>query len=321
MSSFSKVSKKGLAVRIISIACLAAVAGSAIGFGSLAKYRQNVGIAGTDGDDGSKSPRVAEFFFTAEVKKDGGAAFTTDELKEGVSLFSSAYSGETGIGTTKGIDGNTVEAVNDDKVVAPGTHGGLEIKMEAGAAEDGKSHAETDAIVSLNVSQLSGTDAASTVPLIYGVDTDADGVDDKFYSEALTRGAKYTVNDPSGLGADGLNLTEVTISGDLDDLAKTKAVYYYANGNAFYEIDASTGKGDKEKPVNAGTDLEGVFDVNIHWYWAYELTGPNAGDDVDTDLAKKAHIALHSDDAAAKEAAKAATDLRVSIYASATQVD
>lgn len=321
MSEVKRMSKKGLAARIISIACLAAVAGSAIGFGSFAKYHQNIGIAGTDGDDGSKNPRVAEFFFTAEVSKDGGAAFTTDELKDGVSLFSSAYSGTTGMGTEKGVEGNTVEAVNDDKVVAPGTHGGLEIKMEAGAAEDGKSHAETDAVVSLNVSQLSGTDAASTVPLIYGVDTDADGVDDKFYSEALTRGAKYTVNDPTGLGADGLALTEVTISGNLEDLAKTKSVYYFANGDAFYEIDEATGKGDKTKPVNAGTNLEGVFDVNIHWYWAYELTGPNAGDEVDTALAKQAHIALHSEDEAAKAAAKAATDLRVSIYASATQVD
>ena len=68
-------------------------------------------------------------------------------------------------------------------MVAPGTHGGLEIKMEAGAAEDGKSHAETDAIIKLDVKQLSGGEAASTVPLIYGIDTNADGVDDKFYSD------------------------------------------------------------------------------------------------------------------------------------------
>ena len=76
------MSKKGLAGRIIAIACLAAVATASIGMGSFAKYHQSVGIAGTDGDDGSKSPRVAEFFFTAEVSKDGGTAFTTEELAE-----------------------------------------------------------------------------------------------------------------------------------------------------------------------------------------------------------------------------------------------
>ena len=179
------MSKKGLAGRIIAIACLAAIAATSVGMSSLAKYRQSIGIAGTDGDDGSKSPRVAEFFFTAQVSKDGGAAFTTDELAEGVSLFSSAYSGATGLGTAKGTEGNTVEALNDDKVVAPGTHGGLEIKMEAGSAEDGKSHAEVDAIIKLDVKQLSGGEAASTVPIIYGLDTNGDGVDDKFYSSAL----------------------------------------------------------------------------------------------------------------------------------------
>lgn len=315
------MSKKGLVSRIIAIACLAAVATVSIGMGSLAKYQQSIGIAGTDGDDGSKSPRVAEFFFTAEVSKDGGTAFTTEELAEGVSLFSSAYSGTTGLGTTKGTDGNTVEAVNDDKVVAPGTHGGLEIKMEAGAAADGKSHAETDAIVKLDVKQLSGSEASSTVPIIYGLDTDADGVDDKFYSSALTKGATYTVNDPTGLGAAGLALTEVTIDGNFDDLANDTAVYYYANGDAFYEIDAATGKGDKTKPVNEGTAVEGIVDYDLHWYWAYELTGPNAGDAVDTDLGQKAHLALHGEDGAAKTAAKQATELKVSVSATATQVD
>ena len=40
-------------------------------------------------------------------KKDGGTPFTTEELTEGVSLFSSAYSGATGLGTAKGTAGNT----------------------------------------------------------------------------------------------------------------------------------------------------------------------------------------------------------------------
>lgn len=315
------MSKKGLVRRMIAVASLAAVASTAIGMASFAKYHQSIGIAGTDGDDGSKSPRVAEFFFTAEVSKDGGTAFTTEELAEGVSLFSTAYSGTTGLGTVKGTDGNTVEAVNTDKVAAPGTHGGLEIKMEAGAAEDGKSHAETDAIIKLNVNQLSGGEADSTVPLIYGLDTNADGVDDKFYSSVLTKGATYTVNDPTGLGATGLALEEVTIDGDFDDLANDTAVYYYANGNAFYEIDETTGKGDKTKPVNEGTAVEGVVDYDLHWYWAYELTGANAGDTVDTALAHQAHIALHGEDGTAKTAAKQAAELKVSVSASATQVD
>ena len=315
------MSKKGLVRRVIAISCLAAVATASIGFASFAKYHQSVGIAGTDGDDGSKSPRVAEFFFTAAVSKDGGTPFTTEELTEGVSLFSSAYSGATGLGTAKGTSGNTVEAVNTDKVVAPGTHGGLEIKMEAGAAEDGKSHAETDAIIKLDVKQLSGGEAASTVPLIYGIDTNADGVDDKFYSSVLTKGETYGVNDPTGLGATGLALDEVTIDGDFDDLANDTAVYYYANGNAFYEIDSVTGKGDKTKPVNEGTAVEGIVDYDLHWYWAYELTGSNAGDTVDTELAHKAHLALHGEDGAAKTAAKQATELKISVSADATQVD
>ena len=315
------MSKKGLAGRIIAIACLAAVATASIGMGSFAKYHQSVGIAGTDGDDGSKSPRVAEFFFTAEVSKDGGTAFTTEELAAGVSLFSSAYSGTTGLGTAKGTDGNTVEAINTDKVVAPGTHGGLEIKMEAGAAADGKSHAETDAIVKLDVAQLSGGTADSTVPIIYGMDTDADGVDDKFYSSVLTKGETYTVNDPTGLGAGTLALTSVTIDGDFDDLADDTAVYYYANGTAFYKIDAVTGKGDKTKPVNEGTAVEGVVDYKLNWYWAYELTGTGAGDAVDTGLAKQAHVGLHGADGAAKTAAKQATELKISVAANATQVD
>ncbi len=315
------MSKKGLVSRVIAIACLAAVATTSIGLASFAKYRQSIGIAGTDGDDGSKSPRVAEFFFTAQVSKDGGTAFTTEELEEGISLFSSAYSGTTGLGTAKGTAGNTVEAVNTDKVVAPGTHGGLEISMEAGTAEDGKSHAETDAIIKLDVRQLSGGETASTVPLIYGLDTDADGVDDKFYSSVLTVGETYEVNDPTGLGAAGLALDEVTIDGDFDDLADDTAVYYFANGDAFYEIDSTTGKGDKTKPINAGTAVEGIIDYDLHWYWAYELTGPNAGDDVDTDLAFKAHTALHGEDGAEKTAAKQAAELKVSIAASATQVD
>lgn len=315
------MSKKGLAGRIIAIACLAAIAATSVGMSSLAKYRQSIGIAGTDGDDGSKSPRVAEFFFTAQVSKDGGAAFTTDELAEGVSLFSSAYSGATGLGTAKGTEGNTVEALNDDKVVAPGTHGGLEIKMEAGSAEDGKSHAEVDAIIKLDVKQLSGGEAASTVPIIYGLDTNGDGVDDKFYSSALVKGETYDVNDPTGLGAGNLALDQVTINGDFDDLANDSAVYYYANGDAFYKIDASTGKGDKTKPVNAGTAVEGVADFNLHWYWAYELTGPNASDAVDTDLGRKAHTALHGEAGADKTAAKQATELIISIAANATQVD
>lgn len=315
------MSKKGLAGRIIAIACLAAVTASSIGMASLAKYHQSIGIARTDGDDGSKSPRVAEFFFTAQVSKDGGTAFTTEELEDGISLFSSAYSGATGLGTAKGAEGNTVEAVNTDKVVAPGTHGGLEIKMEAGAAADGKSHAETDAIIKLDVAQLSGGEADSTVPIIYGIDTNGDGKDDKFYSSVLTKGEVYTVNDPTGLGAAGLALEEVTISGNFDDLADDTAVYYYANGDKFYEIDAATGKGDKTKPVNKGTDVEGIADYNLHWYWAYELTGTNAGDTVDTDLAHKAHTALHGENGAAKTAAKQATELKVSVFANATQVD
>ena len=315
------MSKKGLVSRIIAIACLAGVATASIVMVSVAKYHQSVGIAGTDGDDGSKSPRVAEFFFTAEVSKDGGAAFTTEELEHGVALFSTAYSGATGLGTAKGTAGNTVEAVNNDKVVAPGTHGGLEIKMEAGTAEDGKSHAETDAIIKLDVAQLSGGEAASTVPIIYGLDTNGDGKDDKFYSSVLTKGAVYTVNDPTGLGAGDLALTEVTIGGDFDDLANDTAVYYYANGDKFYMIDAATGKGDKTKPVNMGTSVEGIADYNLHWYWAYELTGPNAGDEVDTALALLAHTALHGDDDETKAAAKAATELTISVAANATQVD
>lgn len=312
---------KGLAGRIIAIACLAAVTATSIGMASFAKYHQSIGIAGTDGDDGSKSPRVAEFFFTAQVSKDGGTAFTTDELADGISLFSSAYSGATGLGTSKGTAGNTVEAVNDDKVVAPGTHGGLEIKMEAGAAEDGKSHAETDAVIKLDVAQLSGSDAASTVPIIYGLDTNGDGKDDKFYSSVLKKGEVYTVNDPTGLGAAELALDEVTIGGNFEDLANDTAVYYFANGDKFYKIDAATGKGDKTKPVNEGTAVEGVADYNLHWYWAYELTGSNAGDDVDIDLAHKAHTALHGEAGADKTAAKQATDLIISVTANATQVD
>lgn len=315
------MSKKGLVSRIIAIACLAGVATASIGIGSFAKYHQSIGIAGTDGDDGSKSPRVAEFFFTASVSKNGGTPYTSEELSDGVSLFSTAYSGSTGLGTEKGATGNTVEAVNNDKVVAPGTHGGLEIKMEAGAAEDGKSHAETDAIIKLDVAQLSGGEAASSVPIIYGLDTNADGKDDKFYSSVLTKGAVYNVNDPTGLGADDLALSEVTIGGNFEDLANDTAVYYYANGDKFYKINPATGKGDKTKPVNMGTSLEGIADYNLHWYWAYELTGPNAGDTVDTALAKLAHTALHSDDATAKTAAKQASEIRISVAANATQVD
>ena len=153
------------------------------------------------------------------------------------------------------------------------------------------------------------------------MDVFADGVDDKFYSSVLTVGETYEVNDPTGLGAAGLALDEVTIDGDFDDLADDTAVYYFANGDAFYEIDSTTGKGDKTKPINAGTAVEGVIDYDLHWYWAYELTGPNAGDDVDTDLAFKAHTALHGEDGAEKTAAKQAAELKVSIAASATQVD
>lgn len=313
--------KKGLMTRVISIACLAAVAASAVGMASFAKYHQSIGIAGSANEDGTQNPRVAEFFFTAEVSKDGGEAITSDSLAEGVSLFSTAYSGETGLGAAKGTDGNTVEAVNDDQVVAPGTHGGLKIKMEAGDAADGKSHAETDAIIKLDVQQLSGGQADSTVPLIYGLDTDGDGVDDSFYSSVLTKGATYTVNDPTGLGAGALNLTSVTIDGDFDDLADDTACYYYANGDAFYEIDAATGKGDKTKPVNPGSAVEGVVNYDLHWYWAYEIEGDNVGDAVDTALATQAHTGLHGEAGAAKEAAKQATELKVSIAANATQVD
>jgi hypothetical protein len=323
MTEVKKMTKKGLVLRVASVACLAAIAGSAIGLGSFAKYQQNIGIAGTDGNDGSKNPRVAEFFFTGDVSKNGGQAFTTDELAQGISLFDSAYLGATGLGTEKGTAGTTVEAVNTDKVVAPGTHGGIDLLMEAGDAADGKSHAETNALVKLNVSQSSGSETASTVPLIYGIDTDGDSTngingDDAFYSDVLTTGTQYTINDPTGLGGDAVTPVQITITGDLEDLAATKVAYYKANGNMFYADAAFT------TPTNAGTALEGKFDANIHWYWAYEITGANAGDAVDTGLAEQAHVGLHGDDNATDAqiaAAKAAADIKIAVYASATQLD
>lgn len=319
----TKSTKKGLAVRIGAIAACAALAVSAVGIGSFAKYHQVIGFAGTDGDgtNPATTPRVASFFFTGNVTKNGHA-LTTDDLKNGVSLFSTAYSGATGTGTAKGTEGNTVEAKDTTAVVAPGTHGSAGIAMEAGDGTDPtKSYAETDAIISLDLQMKSGANADSRVPLIIGIDTNADGKNDAFYSDVLPAGV-YKFNDPTGLGREAnLASGSVTIAGDFADLADATEVYYFANGNAFYEIDEETGKGDRTKPVNKGTAYEGKLNYNITWYWAYEMS--DAGEDdvtahdaSDTALGNAAYAGLTGNADAA-----AAAQVKLTFAANAVQVD
>ena len=315
-------SKKGLALRIGAVAACAALA-TTVGIGSFARYHQVLGSAGTDGDGTNEStPRVAEFFFTGEVTKNG-TALSSDQLAKGVSLFSTAY-GANGVGTAKNTAGNTVEAANDDAVVAPGTHGAAGITMEAGSAAAGKSHAETNALVSLKLNVKSGTDGECNVPLIIGVDTNNDDKADIFYSDKLTPG-NYKVNDPTGLGADlGISggVTDLTITGDFDDLADNVKAYYKANGDKFYTDAAFT------TPTNAGTANEGKFAANIKWYWAYQMSDVG-GEDVtfsdtaDTALALQAHEGLHGEGTsdAEKAAALAAAQVKLTFAADAVQID
>lgn len=326
-----KKNRKGLALRVGAVAACAAVAASAVAMGSFAKYHQTLGIAGTDldGDGNAKNPRVAEFFFTGSVTKDG-TALSADDLANGVSLFSTAYSGTTGLGTPKGTPGNTVEAVNTDVVVAPGTHGSASISMEAGAADEGKSHAETNAKIQLVMTQESGSEVASRVPLIYGVDDNGDGTPDKFYSDTLDDSKTYTIVDPTGLGPvankGGNAFTfglggDLGLDGNLSDMTADYTYYYKANGDKFYADAAMT------NPVNAGKANEGKLDFNITWYWAFEINADGYdGDAVDTALAEDAHTALHGEvgaklTAEQKAAAKAASELKVTFAAEATQID
>lgn len=328
-----KKNRKGIALRLGAIAACAAVAASAVGMASFAKYHQTIGFGGTDpdGNGGAKNPRVAEFFFTGEITKNG-TALSAQDLENGVSLFSTAYSGATGLGTTKGTPGNTVEAGNNDVVVAPGTHGSASIAMEAGSASDGKSHAETNAKIQLVMTQESGSDVASQVPLIFGVDENGDGKPDKFYSDALDDTKTYRIHDETGLGtvvkaADkdangwftfGLAGSAVELSGSLADMARDYTYYYKANGDAFYTDAAMTHK------VNAGdNENEGKLAFNVTWYWAYEMTGDGVGDAVDTALALNAHNGLHGAGLteAQQAAAKAAAEVKVTFAAEATQLD
>lgn len=313
-------SKKGLALRIGAIAACAALA-TTVGIGSFARYHQVIGSAGTDGDGTNEStPRVAEFFFTGKVTKNG-TELTSDQLAKGVSLFSTAYSGATGLGTAKNTAGNTVEAANDDAVVAPGTHGGAGIVMEAGSAADGKSHAETNAVVSLKLGVKSGTDGECNVPLIIGYDSDNNGEVDTFYSDKLVPGT-YKFNDPTGLGQEAaLQNGTLTITGDFDDLADNVKAYYKANGDKFYTDAAFT------TPTNAGKANEGKFAANIKWYWAYQMSDVGGGDvtfsdTADTALALQAHDGLHgTGDDAEKAAALAAAQIKLTFAADAVQMD
>ena len=313
-------SKKGLALRIGAVAACAALA-TTVGIGSFARYHQIIGSAGTDGDGTNEStPRVAEFFFTGNVTKNG-TELTSDQLAKGVSLFSTAYSGATGLGTAKNTAGNTVEASNNDAVVAPGTHGAAGITMEAGSAADGKSHAETNAVVSLKLGVKSGTDGECNVPLIIGVDTDNDNAVDTFYSDKLAAGT-YKFNDPTGLGQEAtLQNGTLTITGDFDDLADNVKAYYKANGDKFYTDAAFT------TPTNAGTANEGKFAANIKWYWAYQMsdvggTDVTFSDTADTALALQAHEGLHGKgNDAEKAAALAAAQVKLTFAADAVQID
>lgn len=316
-------SKKGLALRIGAIAACAALA-TTVGIGSFARYHQVIGSAGTDGDGTNEStPRVAEFFFTGNVTKNG-TALTSEQLANGVSLFSTAY-GADGVGKDAPADGagadTTVLSSNGDAVVAPGTHGGAGILMEAGDAADGKSHAETNAVVSLKLGVKSGTDGECNVPLIIGVDTDNDNAVDTFYSDKLAAGT-YKFNDPTGLGQEAaLQNDTLTITGDFDDLADNVKAYYKANGDKFY-TDANF-----TTPTNAGTANEGKFAANIKWYWAYQMsdvggTDVTFSDTADTALALQAHDGLHGTGTdAEKAAALAAAQIKLTFAADAAQMD
>lgn len=326
--------KKGMAFRVGSIACVAALALTASIGGSYAKYQQTIGAGGVDGDGNgnNNTPRVAEFFFTGALEKNG-TAVTATELQNGISLFSMAY-GADGVGKAKPANGvgdatTTVVTGNNDAVVAPGTHGAMAIHMEAGdpATDATKCHAETNAEIKLVINATAGDGTtASTVPLIFAVDSDKDG-NYEFYSDALAAGT-YTFNDPTGLGVDGENLLgaggTLTIAGGLKDLADATTVYYKANGDAFYKENTFTTK------IKGDADADGIFDQDVKWFWAYEITsGPNGEtvadyDAADTALGLQAHQGLHGGtgiDTAAQAAALSASQVKVTFAAQATQID
>lgn len=110
-----ETSKKGLALRIGAIAAACAVCGTAIGFGTLAKYTTSLG--GTD------TARVAEFNFS-----DTG---DNRQIQE-VNLFKTAYN-------------DTVKSKDGTKVVAPGTSGSFTVDI--------KGDAEVDAKVTIEIAQ------------------------------------------------------------------------------------------------------------------------------------------------------------------------
>lgn len=317
-----------MARRGIAIGATLAVLASAVGVGTLARYTTTVGSNGLDSD--GNGARVAEFYFNGTVTKDGTAVSASD-LANGISVFSTAYSGTTGRGTANDDANATVKAKDGTtSVVAPGVHGSLAVAMTAGA---NASHAETDAIVKMDVSQLQSgvfADASSnsTIPLIFGVDTDGDGTDE-YYSANLTKGSTYKIADATGLGGSEATKQDVTIAGNLEDLANNTAYYYQAN-DKFYKLDGTAVTytvADKANIVTGGE--AGTTDVNytVNWYWAYEnfgtdgsLASLNANDAIDTNLAVNAHKALEGTDEE-KATAGTTSDIQLAIRATATQVD
>ena len=178
---------------------------------------------------------------------------SSSELSEGVSLKRMAYGEDT-----------------DEIDIVPGVHGSANLKIDIGSKSEDKAYADTDAIVNMDVSIISKSGKDIDLPLIVGVDFDADTYCDAFYSDILTKG-KYKINDPTGLEIES-NVKDATveIKGDLTALKNDTKIYYFKNEKNFYEV-TKDGKGDKNTPINKDSDIEGMAVYNIKWFYPYKI--------------------------------------------------